>query len=99
MSEFFNDMRYGLRSLRRSPGFAVAAVLTLALGIGANTTMFTAVNAIFLRPLPYSHPDRLTMLWETRPQPGWDHTSVAPAEFEAWRDRKHTLQTLAARDD
>lgn len=99
MSGFLQDLRYAFRALAKNPGFTAVAVATLAIGIGANTAMFTAVNAVFLRPLPYSHPDRLTMLWETRPQPGWDHTSVSPGEFEGWRDRNHSYEGLAAIDN
>ncbi|MBA0088366.1 MAG: ABC transporter permease [Acidobacteria bacterium Pan2503] len=87
------DVRYGLRTLRKSPGFAAVAVLTLALGIGANTLMFSLVNGVLLRPLPYRHPDRLTMVWEK----GRDgsHENVGYATYLDWKTQNKSFEELA----
>ena len=65
MSGAFHDMRFAVRQLRKSPGFTAVAVVTLALGIGANTTTFSTVNAMLLRPFPFPHLDRIVTVWET----------------------------------
>ena len=94
METLFKDIRYGIRGLLKRPGFTIVAIITLALGIGANTAIFSVVNAVVLRPLPYAEPDRLMTLWET--MPGSDQRSVAPGNFVDWRTQNKTFQDMAA---
>ena len=81
------DLLYGIRSLKKSPGFAAVAVLTLALGVGANTAVFSLINAVLLRPLPYAGPDRLVLVWESAPFFGLTDSPVAPANYVDWKVR------------
>jgi hypothetical protein len=85
------DVRFGLRMLRKHPGVTVAAVLTLALGIGANTYIFSQVNALLLRPFEFPNPDRAIALWERLPANGVDRNEPAPANFLDWKDRNHVF--------
>ncbi|MDA1081499.1 MAG: ABC transporter permease [Gemmatimonadetes bacterium] len=94
--EFFADARYGIRTLRRSPSFSIAAILTLALAIGANTAIFSAVSAVILRPLRYAAPDRLVSLYETNPDFGWTEAEVAPANYLDWREQVSSFEDVAA---
>lgn len=91
----FQDVRYGMRMLLKKPGFTLIAVFTLALGVGANTAIFSIVNAILLRPLPYRDPDRLVMVRETQP-PAIPDSQVSPATFIDWRDQNTVFQHLEA---
>ncbi|MEO8201641.1 MAG: ABC transporter permease [Gemmatimonadota bacterium] len=94
--EFRADVRYALRALRRGPVFTAAAILTLGLGIGANTAIFSAVNAVILRPLPFPEPDRLVMISEENPEKGWHHQVVAPANYLDWKEQVAGFQDVAA---
>lgn len=90
----WSDLVYAVRMLRKNPGFATAAVVTLALGIGANTAIFSVCNAVLLKPLPYSEPGRIVMLWE-QPRGGPFYT-VAPANFVDWREQTHSFSEVVA---
>src|SRR5258708_34670828 len=79
----------------RSLGFTVVAVLTLALGIGANTAIFSIVNAVLIRPLPYHRPDRLVSILESNPRRGLDVTAVSPANFLDWRRQSTAFSAMA----
>jgi len=94
------DVRYALRVLRRNPGFTLLAVLTLALGIGANTAIFSLVNAVLLRPLPYAGADRIVQVWHTPPEsfPGMTRFMVSPANYLDWRAQNHVFEFIAAYD-
>src|ERR1700735_5367384 len=94
MRTLIQDIRYGLRMLRKSPGFTVVALLTLALGIGANTAIFSVVYGVLLRPLPYQDPSRLIVLNETTPKVGT--VSVSYANFLDWRAQSHMFSKMAA---
>jgi predicted permease len=96
LDELGLDVRYALRVLRRNPGFAVAAALTFALGIGASTAMFSLVYGVLLRPLPYADPHRLVVLWERKLGGGTDHNVVGVPTFEAWRERARSFEGMAA---
>jgi putative ABC transport system permease protein len=89
------DVRYAARMMRRSPAFTITAVLTLALGIGANTAVFSVVNTVLLRPLPYPDSDRLVQIWSTNPNANrWGMWTAYP-RFEDWRHQNTTFEEMA----
>jgi predicted permease len=89
----WQDIRFGLRMLRKSPGFSAIAVFTLALGIGANTAIFSIVNGVLLNPLPFPHADRLVILHESKPN--FERGSISYPNFKDWRDNNHTFSSMA----
>ena len=89
-----HDLRFGARTLRRNPGFAAVAILTLALGIGANAAIFSVINAVLLRPLPWHDSDGAVMIWSR--WTAFDKTWVAEGEVLDYRRRSKTLQEVAA---
>ena len=93
--ELRHDLRFAARTLRRSPGFAAIAVLTLALGIGASTAMFTLVNSVVLRPLSYADPERLVALWGRAPD-GNGEAPSSPADFFDWKEQSTAFADMAA---
>jgi putative ABC transport system permease protein len=85
MEQLRHDIRLGWRMLLKAPGFALIAVATLAIGIGANTAIFSFVNAILLRPLPYKDPDQLVMVFENHKVNGWDKNTIGAPVLGEWR--------------
>ena len=90
------DLRYGARTLMKNPGFTLIAVFTLALGIGANTAIFSVVNAVLLRPLQYSDPDRLVQVWQNFLQLGANQVTVSAPEFLDYKDQNRVFERMAA---
>lgn len=101
LEKFWRDLRYGARTLRRSPGFTIIAVAVMALGIGATASMFTIVNAVMLKPLPFHDPSRLVMVYEhfraaAGNVGGFNYNPVSAGDFRDWRDKTHSFQEMAA---
>src|SRR5580704_11727999 len=90
------DMRYAMRMLRNNPGFTAVAILTLALGIGANTAIFSVIDSALLRPLPYNDPAGLVMVWENSSQHVNPHNVVSPPDFLDWQTRNTAFAEMAA---
>jgi putative ABC transport system permease protein len=98
MSGFWNDLKHGCRVLLKAPGFAVSAIIVLALGIGANTAIFGIVNGVLLRPLPYADPDRMVQLWHTPPQkqfPGVPRFALSAANYLDWKAQNTVFSSSA----
>jgi putative ABC transport system permease protein len=96
MRNLWLDLRYGARMLRKNPGFTLIAVITLALGIGANTAIFSVVNAVLLRPLQYSDPGRLVQVWQNFSQSGANQVTVSAPEFLDYKDQNRVFERMAA---
>jgi hypothetical protein len=97
LEEITQDLRYGLRLLRKSPGFTAVALLTLALGIGANTAIFSVVNAVLLKSLPFKDPEQLVMVWNRgAAAAGGDRTPLAVADLLDWRAQNRSFADIAA---
>ena len=90
------DFRYALRQLLRQPGFTILAVVALALGIGANTVLFSAINTLFLRPLSYPQPEQLVRVWGSFPERGLDRANVSWPRYTAWRDQQQSFTDFSA---
>jgi putative ABC transport system permease protein len=96
MDDLLLDLRYGLRSLLKSPGFTATAILALALGIGATTAIFSLVNGVVLKPLPYDDPDRLVTLWEANHEKRLEHEPISPVNFMDYRALNQVFADAAA---
>ncbi|HZF37597.1 MAG TPA: ABC transporter permease, partial [Blastocatellia bacterium] len=96
METFWQDLRFGFRQLLAKPGFPAIAILSLALGIGANTSIFSLVDAVLLRPLPFRDPDRLVMVWEDFAQIGFPRNTPAPANYVDWKAQNRVFEDMAA---
>ncbi len=96
MHTFLQDIRYGLRGLLKRPGFTAVAVITLALGIGANAAIFSVVNAVLLRPLQFKDPERLVILWEDASFAGFPLNTPAPANYVDWKNQTQSFTDMAA---
>jgi putative ABC transport system permease protein len=96
MGDLLQDLRFGARVLAKSPGFTAVAALSLALGIGANTAIFSLVDAVLLRPLNFQDPDRLCIVWEDAREIGFPKNTPAPANYADWKSQNQTFETLAA---
>src|SRR5271167_796915 len=94
MQTLIEDVRYGLRNLRKNPGFTAVALLTLALGIGANTAVFSIVNGVLLNSLPFPDPDKLITLFESKPR--FKEGSISYPNFLDWQRENHAFASIAA---
>src|SRR6516225_1564367 len=95
MGTLLTDLRHGLRMLRKNPGFTAVAIVTLALGIGANTAIFSVVNAALLTPVPIPQPDRVVMVWTENAERGWHHVPDSIPDVKDWQ-QSGVFSSLAA---
>src|SRR5256886_5353001 len=96
-ADLAQDLRYGLRTLLKNPGFTIVAVTALALGIGANSAIFSVVNAVLLRPLPFKNPEQLVMVWENATHAGFPKNTPSPANFLDWQRQNTVLDRKSTR--
>jgi len=96
ITSFLRDLRYALRTLGRNPGFACISVLALALGIGANSAIFTVVNSVLLQPLRFQKPEQLVVVRERNLKAGFPQFSLSPGNYLGYRDQNHTFSGIAA---
>ena len=99
LADFLQDLRYAARILWKNPGFTAVAVIALALGIGANTAIFSVVNTVLLRPLPYKDPEQLVMVWEDNSRHGYPRDTPAAGNYVDWRDQNSVFSSMAAVDE
>jgi putative ABC transport system permease protein len=97
MAAIWHEVRFAIRALRKSPGFTAVAVLTLALGIGANTAIFSVVEGVLLRPLPFAHPENLVQIWNTYSLlPAFPQVELSPGDFQDFRREAGSFSDMAA---
>src|ERR1700675_5035297 len=99
MATFLQDIRYAFRTLGKSPGFTAIVVLTLTLGIGANTAIFSVVNAVLLAPLPYNQPNKLVMVWTKNVSKGYKMFPVSGGDYAEWKSENSVFESMAASSD
>src|SRR5882762_9649688 len=96
MEMFWQDIRYGVRMLLKAPSISIVATIALALGIGANTAIFSVVNAVLLRPLPFTNSEALVNVWETDSTRGYVRGTASYPNFADWRDQSHAFEHMAS---
>src|SRR5215813_6110828 len=96
MQSLWQDLGYGARMLLKKPGFTLIAVITLALGIGANTAIFTIVNTVLLRPYPFAGPERLVVVWEKTSRFTIPYMFASPPNYADWREQQTVFEEMAA---
>src|SRR5688500_18366410 len=96
MNTVLLDFKQSARSIRRNPALATIVILTLGLGIGSATAIFSVIDAVLLRPLPYEHPDRIVLLFQNNRKSGIERDDASPANFLDWREQNQAFQGLAA---